>query len=100
MSLTSAAEYGSPLSRGRLPAISDSPRNDGKWSSRAPPLRAKSPPENPQEDETQGMAIYEFEGQAPQFPQAHYFVADTAVLIGNVSIEKDVNIWFGAVLRG
>jgi carbonic anhydrase/acetyltransferase-like protein (isoleucine patch superfamily) len=46
------------------------------------------------------MAIYELDGQAPEFPQAHYFVADTAVLIGNVRIEADVSIWFGAVLRG
>ena len=47
------------------------------------------------------MAIYEFEGQAPEFPKdAHYFVADTAVLIGKVRIETDVSIWFGAVLRG
>jgi len=46
------------------------------------------------------MAIYEFEGQAPEFPQGHYFVSDTAVLIGKVRIETDVSIWFGAVLRG
>ena len=46
------------------------------------------------------MAIYEFEGVAPEFPSAHYYVADSAVLIGKVRIEKDVSIWFGAVLRG
>ena len=46
------------------------------------------------------MAIYEFEGVAPEFPNAHYYVADSAVLIGKVRIETDVSIWFGAVLRG
>ncbi len=29
-----------------------------------------------------------------------FFVADNAVLTGNLHIEKNANIWFGAVLRG
>ena len=35
-------------------------------------------------------------------PQIHEsaFIAPTAVLIGDVTIEEGVNIWFGAVLRG
>jgi carbonic anhydrase/acetyltransferase-like protein (isoleucine patch superfamily) len=28
------------------------------------------------------------------------FVAETAVIIGDVTIEEDANIWYGAVLRG
>ena len=46
------------------------------------------------------MAIYELDGQKPELPQAHYFIADTAAVIGNVKLAKDVSIWFGAVLRG
>ena len=47
------------------------------------------------------MALYELDGQAPEFPtDAHYFVADTAVLIGKVRLKADASVWFGAVLRG
>ena len=28
------------------------------------------------------------------------YISETAVVIGNVTIEKDANIWFGSVLRG
>jgi carbonic anhydrase/acetyltransferase-like protein (isoleucine patch superfamily) len=42
--------------------------------------------------------LVEFEGFAPQVsPEA--FVAPTAVLIGNVVVEEDATIWYGAVLR-
>jgi len=47
------------------------------------------------------MPIYELNGQAPEFPGAgHFFVADTAVIIGRVRLKRDASIWFGAVLRG
>jgi len=47
------------------------------------------------------MPIYEFDGQAPEFPGAgHYWVADTATLIGRVRLKQDASVWFGAVLRG
>jgi carbonic anhydrase/acetyltransferase-like protein (isoleucine patch superfamily) len=47
------------------------------------------------------MPIYEIDGQAPEFPgEGHYYVADTAVLIGRVRLKKDASIWFNAVLRG
>ena len=43
--------------------------------------------------------IYPYENQHPkQAPDS--FTAETAVLIGNVTIESNVSIWFGAVLRG
>jgi carbonic anhydrase/acetyltransferase-like protein (isoleucine patch superfamily) len=38
-------------------------------------------------------------GKEPQIHQAA-FIAPTAVIIGDVKIEKGANIWFGAVLRG
>jgi carbonic anhydrase/acetyltransferase-like protein (isoleucine patch superfamily) len=47
------------------------------------------------------MPIYELKGEAPEFPAAgHYWVAETAVLIGRVRLRVDASIWFGAVLRG
>ena len=32
--------------------------------------------------------------------EGDYFIADTASVIGDVHLKKDVGIWFGAVLRG
>ena len=47
------------------------------------------------------MPIYELEGQAPDLPEeGHYWIADTAVVIGRVRLERDVSVWFGSVLRG
>jgi carbonic anhydrase/acetyltransferase-like protein (isoleucine patch superfamily) len=47
------------------------------------------------------MPIYELAGQRPEFPpQGHYWVADTAVLIGRVRLKSEASIWWGAVLRG
>ncbi len=42
--------------------------------------------------------IIEFNGHRPKIsPKA--FIAPTAVLIGDVTVEEDSSIWFGAVLR-
>ncbi len=47
------------------------------------------------------MAIYELDGQAPEFPgEGRYYVADSAVLIGRVRLLDEASVWFGAVLRG
>src|ERR1700694_1757297 len=47
------------------------------------------------------MPIYELDGQAPEFPgEGHYYVADTAVLLGRVRLKREARVWFGAVLRG
>lgn len=44
------------------------------------------------------MNLFEFEGKSPTVhPEA--FVAPTATLIGDVTIEKGASIWYGAVLR-
>ncbi|WP_426031784.1 gamma carbonic anhydrase family protein [Cypionkella sp. TWP1-2-1b2] len=43
--------------------------------------------------------IYALDGIAPQIDPSAW-VADTAVLIGKVTLEADANIWFGAILRG
>src|SRR5437588_6586376 len=42
--------------------------------------------------------LVEFEGYRPHVsPSA--FIAPTAVLIGNVVVEDDASVWYGAVLR-
>ena len=43
--------------------------------------------------------IIEFEGKKPQIA-AGAFIAPTATLIGDVIVEEEASIWFGAVLRG
>ena len=42
--------------------------------------------------------LVEFEGYRPQVAESA-FVASTAVLIGNVIVQEDASIWYGAVLR-
>jgi carbonic anhydrase/acetyltransferase-like protein (isoleucine patch superfamily) len=45
------------------------------------------------------MPLFSFEGVSPTVhPDA--WIAPTATLIGDVVVEKDVSIWYGAVLRG
>lgn len=44
------------------------------------------------------MNLYEFEGKRPTVhPEA--FIAPTATLIGDVTVEKGASVWYGAVLR-
>lgn len=45
------------------------------------------------------MPLYSFEGTSPTVhPTA--FVAPTATLVGNVIVEAEASVWYGAVLRG
>ena len=45
------------------------------------------------------MPLFEFEGKRPDVaPDA--FIAATATLIGDVTVESGASIWYGAVLRG
>lgn len=47
------------------------------------------------------MPIYEFDGQAPEFPgDDRHYIADTAVVIGRVRLKAEASVWYGAVLRG
>ncbi len=43
--------------------------------------------------------IYELGGRRPQF-KGDYFIADNAAVIGAVTLENDVSVWFSCVLRG
>jgi carbonic anhydrase/acetyltransferase-like protein (isoleucine patch superfamily) len=45
------------------------------------------------------MPLYRFEGKQPTIhPSA--FIAPTAVIIGDVTIEENASVWYNAVLRG
>jgi len=45
------------------------------------------------------MAIYELDGVAPQLA-ATSWIADSAEVMGSVTLEDDASVWFGAVVRG
>ncbi len=46
------------------------------------------------------MAVFALDERPPRLPAGFCFVADSATVIGDVVLEEDVGIWFGAVLRG
>src|SRR5687768_3739694 len=47
------------------------------------------------------MALYALAGAAPKVPPAgRFWVAPDATLIGDVRLEDEASVWFGAVLRG
>jgi carbonic anhydrase/acetyltransferase-like protein (isoleucine patch superfamily) len=43
--------------------------------------------------------LYQLDDKQVQLPEK-YFIAESAVVIGNVALGKDVSIWFNAVVRG
>jgi carbonic anhydrase/acetyltransferase-like protein (isoleucine patch superfamily) len=45
------------------------------------------------------MALYELDGIAPQVHESAW-VADSAQVMGRVSLAEDASVWFGAVVRG
>ena len=47
------------------------------------------------------MALYELDGVTVKTPgPGRFWVAEDAVVVGNVEIGDDVSIWFGSVVRG
>ncbi|MEM9144713.1 MAG: gamma carbonic anhydrase family protein [Pseudomonadota bacterium] len=46
------------------------------------------------------MTLYALNGRRPSLPDAPWFAAPNAQVIGDVVIGPEVSIWFGAVLRG
>ena len=47
------------------------------------------------------MPIYELDSERPDLPEpGHYWIAETAVVIGRVRLKIDTSVWWGAVLRG
>jgi carbonic anhydrase/acetyltransferase-like protein (isoleucine patch superfamily) len=45
------------------------------------------------------MFVYEFEGKRPSIAD-DAFIAPTATIIGDVTIEAGASVWYGAVVRG
>ena len=45
------------------------------------------------------MAVYELDGIAPQIAESAW-IADSAEVIGRVTLGTEASVWFGAVLRG
>ncbi len=45
------------------------------------------------------MAIYELDGKSPTLGK-NAWVADSAQVIGKVTLEDDVSVWFGTIIRG
>jgi carbonic anhydrase/acetyltransferase-like protein (isoleucine patch superfamily) len=45
------------------------------------------------------MFVYEYEGKSPTIAE-DAFVAPTATIIGDVTIEAGASVWYGAVIRG
>ena len=47
------------------------------------------------------MALWELDGHKVVTPgEGRYFVAPNATVIGRVTLEEDVSVWFNAVIRG
>jgi carbonic anhydrase/acetyltransferase-like protein (isoleucine patch superfamily) len=47
------------------------------------------------------MPLYELDGVRVETPgEGRYWLAPTAVLIGEVILEEEASVWFGSVLRG
>lgn len=47
------------------------------------------------------MATYELQGRPVDLPpKGDYWIAESAIVLGNVRIQKNASVWFGAVLRG
>jgi carbonic anhydrase/acetyltransferase-like protein (isoleucine patch superfamily) len=44
------------------------------------------------------MALFSFEGRAPKISSTAW-IAPTATLVGDVTVEADASVWYGAVLR-
>jgi carbonic anhydrase/acetyltransferase-like protein (isoleucine patch superfamily) len=47
------------------------------------------------------VALYEFDGKRVVTPApGRFWVADNAVVLGNVTLEEDASVWFSSTLRG
>ena len=44
--------------------------------------------------------LYELDGKRPVWDPAKSWVADSAAVIGDVVLEEDASVWFGATVRG
>ncbi|MGQ0586180.1 MAG: gamma carbonic anhydrase family protein [Gammaproteobacteria bacterium] len=44
--------------------------------------------------------VYTLEGRVPKLPGADYFIAESAVVIGSVTLHANASVWFNCVVRG
>ena len=45
------------------------------------------------------MPIFSIGDRTPRFVGTHHYIAQDAAIIGDVTIENDVNVWFQVVIR-
>ncbi|MGH7123176.1 MAG: gamma carbonic anhydrase family protein, partial [Stellaceae bacterium] len=45
------------------------------------------------------MPIFSIGQSVPRFNGAHHFIAYDATLVGDITLENDVNVWFQVVIR-
>jgi carbonic anhydrase/acetyltransferase-like protein (isoleucine patch superfamily) len=45
------------------------------------------------------MPIFSIGQRVPRFHGAHHFIAHDATLVGDITLENDVNVWFQVVIR-
>ena len=47
------------------------------------------------------MNVFDLGGKSPRLPESgEYWIAPTAVVLGDVELKQNASVWFGAVLRG
>jgi carbonic anhydrase/acetyltransferase-like protein (isoleucine patch superfamily) len=47
------------------------------------------------------MNVYQLGDKTPQLPpEGEYWIAPTAIVLGDVILKKNASVWFGAVVRG
>ena len=47
------------------------------------------------------MALFSLDGISPTLPESgNYWVAENASVMGNITLEENASVWFGATLRG
>ena len=47
------------------------------------------------------MSLFDLGGRSPRLPESgEYWIAPTAVVVGDVELKQNASVWFGAVLRG
>jgi carbonic anhydrase/acetyltransferase-like protein (isoleucine patch superfamily) len=46
------------------------------------------------------VSLFALDGKSPVLPPGFHWIAESAAVIGDVTLEEEASVWFGAVLRG
>jgi len=46
------------------------------------------------------MPLYSLGDATPKLPNGFYWIAPTAIIIGDVKLKENANVWFGTTIRG